>query len=117
MKPATVGQSSLTVLQSKLPCARPGTKPRPRPAGVSVCASALMTIEDCGDGDGERHYPCPGILEPPRLDDPLEKDPRPFVLGIAEDPVGRALLVHDAVIEEADLGSHLAGEAHFMCGK
>src|SRR5690242_13521210 len=61
--------------------------------------------------------PSPGrqyLLQPPGLDDALEEGARPLLLGVAEDLVGRALLVDHAAIEEADLARDVAGKAHLV---
>ena len=62
-------------------------------------------------------FPGRQALQPPRLDDAPEEGARALLGRRAENLFGRALLVHHAAVEEADLARHLAGEAHLVGGE
>src|SRR6266508_1324233 len=59
----------------------------------------------------------PAPSEPAGLDDALQKSAGALVAWIAEHPLGRALLMHDTFIKEADFRCDLAGKAHLVSGE
>src|SRR4029079_9398205 len=85
--------------------------------GPKRSISALTMIQDCGEGTVRTTILVIAGSEPPRLDDPLQKRPRALLVGAAEDPVRRPLLMNDAVIEEAHFRCHLAGKTHLVSGE